>query len=113
MMPLPQVMSLPNQRLVTKPDPRARESALKARLLALTSVQPFSTVPPAGKKAVCFLSAQHETPGFWGHSSAGRARDWQSRGQGFDPPWLHQILSAATLAELRHFFVVDAREGIL
>lgn len=26
----------------------------------------------------------------WGHSSAGRALDWQSRGQGFDPPWFHQ-----------------------
>ena len=27
----------------------------------------------------------------WGHSSAGRALRWQRRGQGFDPPWLHQI----------------------
>ena len=26
-----------------------------------------------------------------GHSSAGRALRWQRRGQGFDPPWLHQI----------------------
>ena len=26
----------------------------------------------------------------WGHSSAGRALRWQRRGQGFDPPWLHQ-----------------------
>ena len=25
----------------------------------------------------------------WGRSSAGRALDWQSRGQGFDPPRLH------------------------
>ena len=25
-----------------------------------------------------------------GHSSAGRALRWQRRGQGFDPPWLHQ-----------------------
>ena len=28
----------------------------------------------------------------WGHSSAGRALRWQRRGQGFDPPWLHQII---------------------
>ena len=27
----------------------------------------------------------------WGHSSAGRARDWQSRGRGFEPPWLHRL----------------------
>ena len=26
----------------------------------------------------------------WGHSSVGRALEWHSRGQGFDPPWLHQ-----------------------
>src|SRR3954449_3539064 len=26
----------------------------------------------------------------WGHSSAGRARGWQPRGRGFEPPWLHQ-----------------------
>src|SRR3954469_10757975 len=25
----------------------------------------------------------------WGHSSAGRARGWQPRGRGFEPPWLH------------------------
>ena len=25
-----------------------------------------------------------------GHSSAGRALAWHARGQGFDPPWLHQ-----------------------
>ena len=28
----------------------------------------------------------------WGRSSAGRALDWQSRGQGFDPPRLHPRL---------------------
>ena len=27
----------------------------------------------------------------WGHSSAGRARQWHCRGQGFDPPWLHHF----------------------
>ena len=31
-----------------------------------------------------------------GHSSAGRALAWHARGQGFDPPWLHQPLSATT-----------------
>ena len=29
----------------------------------------------------------------WGRSSAGRALDWQSRGQGFDPPRLHHSTS--------------------
>lgn len=27
---------------------------------------------------------------FWGVSSAGRALRWQRRGQGFEPPTLHQ-----------------------
>ena len=27
----------------------------------------------------------------WGHSSAGRAFDWQSKGREFDPPWLHHL----------------------
>ena len=31
---------------------------------------------------------------FWGHSSAGRALHWQCRGQGFEPPWLHQSACA-------------------
>ena len=26
-----------------------------------------------------------------GYSSVGRARDWQSRGQGFEPPYLHHV----------------------
>src|SRR5258706_4148383 len=30
----------------------------------------------------------------WGVSSAGRARGWQSRGRGFDPPTLHHVLSS-------------------
>ena len=33
-----------------------------------------------------------------GHSSVGRARDWQSRGQGFEPPCLHHKLRAAASA---------------
>ena len=28
----------------------------------------------------------------WGYSSAGRALEWHSRGKGFDPPHLHQII---------------------
>ena len=28
---------------------------------------------------------------FWGYSSAGRALEWHSRGQRFDPAYLHQI----------------------
>ena len=28
----------------------------------------------------------------WGHSSAGRARQWHCRGHRFDPDWLHQVL---------------------
>ena len=27
---------------------------------------------------------------FWGYSSAGRALEWHSRGQEFEPPYLHQ-----------------------
>ena len=27
----------------------------------------------------------------WGRSSAGRALAWHARGQGFDPPRLHQL----------------------
>ncbi len=39
------------------------------------------------------LDRPHAFPdqGFqWGHSSAGRALEWHSRGQRFDPAWLHQ-----------------------
>jgi hypothetical protein len=32
----------------------------------------------------------HYPPQMWGCSSAGRAQGWQSWGQGFDPPQLHQ-----------------------
>ncbi len=80
-------------------------------LTTLTSAEGLSTVRPAGEKALSRLSVRNEIPGFWGHSSAGRARDWQSRGQGFDPPWLHQILSAATPSGSRHFFVTELGKG--
>ena len=35
----------------------------------------------------------------WGYSSVGRALEWHSRGQGFDPPQLHQKFQV-----LRPFF---------
>ena len=41
----------------------------------------------------------------WGRSSAGRALDWQSRGQGFDPPRLHHAF--LDLAFAGSFFVSD------
>ena len=34
-------------------------------------------------------------PTVWGYSSAGRALDWQSRGQRFDPAYLHQEKTTA------------------
>ena len=38
----------------------------------------------------CYTTARAKTGApTWGYSSAGRARDWQSRGQGFEPPYLH------------------------
>ena len=36
-----------------------------------------------------YCSERENTTG-WGYSSAGRALDWQSRGQRFDPAYLHQ-----------------------
>ena len=43
--------------------------------------------------------------GFWGVSSVGRARCWQRRGQGFDPPTLHHFdfLSARFLKYHKYF----------
>ncbi len=38
----------------------------------------------------CDLSIIVDNADVGGHSSAGRALRWQRRGQGFDPPWLHQ-----------------------
>ena len=37
----------------------------------------------------CSERVTRNTP-VWGYSSAGRALDWQSRGQRFDPAYLHQ-----------------------
>ena len=44
-------------------------------------------------------------PVAWGRSSAGRALDWQSRGQGFDPPRLHHVHSQP-LRSLRGCFSI-------
>ena len=33
----------------------------------------------------------------WGHSSVGRAPAWHAGGQGFESPWLHEVLSKAGL----------------
>lgn len=44
-------------------------------------------------------------PDTWGYSSAGRALEWHSRGQRFDPAYLHQkSRSLAVLAILRIFY---------
>ncbi len=55
--------------------------------------------------------------GSWGHSSAGRALEWHSRGRRFDPAWLHQPPgSSARLSGLsdfsRHSRGLDAPFGI-
>ena len=44
----------------------------------------------------------------WGHSSAGRALEWHSRGQEFDPPWLHQLMTPYMVS----FFVVLGAFGL-
>jgi hypothetical protein len=48
--------------------------------------------------AACYIITCSEPNGTknktaWGYSSAGRALDWQSRGQRFDPAYLHQKAS--------------------
>ena len=40
----------------------------------------------------------------WGYSSAGRALEWHSRGQRFDPAYLHQRILKTT--GFRDFFFV-------
>ena len=42
----------------------------------------------------------------WGCSSVGRALDWQSRGQGFDPPQLHQPREDGPMHCVGPFFFV-------
>ena len=38
----------------------------------------------------------------WGCGAVGSARDWQSRGQGFDPPQLHQSLTDTSTTQSLH-----------
>ena len=51
--------------------------------------------------SLCYIITCSESNGTvqnkmaWGYSSAGRALDWQSRGQEFDPPYLHQTKKTA------------------
>ncbi len=42
----------------------------------------------------------------WGISAAGSAFDWQSRGQGFDPPMLHHETNSRTLFGVRLFCIM-------
>lgn len=47
----------------------------------------------------------------WGRSSVGRALDWQSRGQEFDPPRLHQnvyMTQELKVKKFLRFFIVAA-----
>ena len=37
-----------------------------------------------------FAEVCYDNPCLWGYSSAGRALEWHSRGQRFDPAYLHQ-----------------------
>ena len=39
----------------------------------------------------------------WGYSSAGRALEWHSRGQRFDPAYLHQRETEEKVAKLSYF----------
>ena len=44
----------------------------------------------------------------WGISSAGRALPWHGRGQGFEPPILHQIHDIGCVSPLRPFGLCSA-----
>ena len=45
--------------------------------------------------------------GIWGYSSAGRALEWHSRGQRFDPAYLHQ--RSLEIVRFRDFFFCKSR----
>ena len=45
----------------------------------------------------------------WGCSSAGRARRSQCRGQGFDPPHLHQSINPTKSQEAQNIFDIFAK----
>ena len=72
-------------------------------IFTLSSIWGYSSAGSASNQ-VCHLSprettvkskspgtlANQEFPVIWGYSSAGRALEWHSRGQRFDPAYLHQ-----------------------
>ena len=66
------------------------------RATAESALQPSVRLTPANPVAI-FLSPRHS----WGRSSVGRALEWHSRGQGFDPPRLHQSTSTHQLSQGR------------
>ena len=43
---------------------------------------------PRARRAICRLPPRRLVRSAWGHSSAGRAPEWHSGGQRFDPAWL-------------------------
>lgn len=43
----------------------------------------------------------------WGYSSVGRALDWQSRGQGFESPYLHFVVALTTFSLVRRRFLEE------
>ena len=49
----------------------------------------------------------------WGYSSAGRALEWHSRGQRFDPAYLHQTKSLETqgLIVIRYYLALRGAEN--
>ena len=47
----------------------------------------------------------------WGYSSAGRALEWHSRGQRFDPAYLHQAKSLET-QQFRGFFYMMLKNWV-
>ena len=55
------------------------------REIVLTNLRGFA-------KITCVRSRKRCAPNvIWGYSSAGRALEWHSRGQRFDPAYLHQL----------------------
>ena len=43
-------------------------------------------------RPVIILKLSAIADGLWGYSSAGRALEWHSRGQRFDPAYLHHLV---------------------
>ncbi len=47
----------------------------------------------------------------WGYSSAGRALEWHSRGQRFDPAYLHQKLDRLSVCQA--FFIIEFNISVI